>query len=521
MTSGTLSLPSSAPSVSVAGHVTASSCTLAEFDHAARASPARGFAQVQCADGWALAAGPSGASGDVDLFRLKAGSWTEVDAIFPGNLSGPLQFGSVSIDPALLDELARTFPLSVRQLADAGALVVGLAGHEARLGMPGAENASTVIRRSGETWFVLAGADAANGVGASVSASPYPNRTLRVYRWGQAGWSERGAVSGWMGPIGGCCGIAAVSLTGSAEPDFAMTGGGAADTDWLAIVSDVGGHWHLVPFDYGYFDTTVVNGQPTAHGVSTWVDASSAAGGPTTSLFERYEHGVFRPADPAGPSPPCDEAALQSAADPAQLAVLEFSKFACADGWAVAIGTGAGYTGQVVGLFEANQSSWRTVELDNGDSLGSDPGIYDIPLSLLDELASGLGPAVQPALAIAPIIATRAMIGWTYVNGVMVTGDGDWYVAEKPTGRTEAPGADATVYRWSGSVWVKKGTVDRVPLSLDYYRASSGGWFEAVTVTGTAVPGFIMEGATSPARAVLSDAGGSWHVARFTPSRTS
>ena len=87
--------------------------------------------------------------------------------------------------------------------------------------------------------------------------------------------------------------------------------------------------------------------------------------------------------------------------------------------------------------------------------------------------------------------------------------------------QNRGPGADATVYRWSGSVWVKKGTVDRVPLSLDYYRASSGGWFEAVTVTGTAVPGFIMEGATSPARAVLSDAGGSWHVARFTPSRTS
>jgi hypothetical protein len=456
------------------------------------------------------------------VFRLKAGRWAEVAAIAPGNLpSGPLQFESVKIDPDLLDELVRPFPISVRQLADAGALVIGLAGHEARLGAPGAEQASAVIRRSGKTWFVLAGADSADGVAASASASPYPDGTLRVYSWGSAGWSEQGAVSGWMGPIGGCCGIAAVSLTGSADPDFAMTGGGAADTDWLAIVSEVGGHWHLVPFDYGYFDTTVVNGQPTAHGVSTWLDASSAAGGPTTGLFERYEHGVFRPADPAGPSPPCDGPALQSAADPGQYAVLELSKFACADGWAVAIGTGAGYTGQVVGLFESNQSTWRTVELDNGDSLGSDPGIYDIPLSLLDELASGLGPAVQPALAIAPIIATQAMGGWPYLNGVMATGDGDWYVAEKQTGSAEAPGADATVYRWSGSAWVKEGTADRVPPSLDYFSAVNAGWFEAVTVKGTTVPGFIMEGTTSSARAVLSDAGGSWHVARFTPAKAS
>jgi hypothetical protein len=52
------------------------------------------------------------------------------------------------------------------------------------------------------------------------------------------------------------------------------------------------------------------------------------------------------------------------------LAVLELTKFACADGWASAMGTGAGFSGQVVGLFEAGKSTWDLVQLDNGDSLG-------------------------------------------------------------------------------------------------------------------------------------------------------
>jgi hypothetical protein len=37
----------------------------------------------------------------------------------------------------------------------------------------------------------------------------------------------------------------------------------------------------------------------------------------------------------------------------------------------LAVGTGAGYSGRVVGLFEAGKSGWSTIELDNGDSLGA------------------------------------------------------------------------------------------------------------------------------------------------------
>jgi hypothetical protein len=435
----------------------------------------------------------------------------------PDEIAGasPLEFASVGIGPALLEELARPFWPSVRELADAGALVEYLAAHEARLNADGAYQASPVLSTHGGTWFVLSGADATTSTDASVTVSPYPDGTVRIYRWSSAGWEQQGVVQGWFGPIGGCCGIAAVSLTGSRDPDFALMGGGAADTNWLAVASDAGGRWHLVPFDYGYSATTVVNGEPSAHGVYTQVDASSAAGGPTTALFETYQDGTFRPASPPGASAPCNLSALQTAADPGQLAVLELTNFACADGWALAVGTGAGYTGHVVGLFEAGKSTWSTVEIDNGDSLGSYPGIYDIPLSLLKHLAAGLGPLLRPALATAALIASPAMTGWLYVNGVITADGGQWYVVEKPTGSVEAPGANALVYRWSGTAWLKLGQVDHVPPSLNYFRVLSGGWFEAVTVPGTVYPAFTMEGAGSAVPEVLTDAGGYWHAAPY------
>jgi hypothetical protein len=206
---------------------------------------------------------------------------------------------------------------------------------------------------------------------------------------------------------------------------------------------------------------------------------------------------------------------LQLAADPGELAVLELTKFACADGWALAVGTGAGFTGQVVGLFEQDKSDWSVVQLDNGDSLGSDPGIYDIPLSLLQQLAADLGPQLRPALATAALIASPAMGGGLYVNGVITADGAQWCVAEKPIGSSATPGADATIYRWSGTAWVKQGEVDRVPPSLNYFQAASGGWFEAVTFPGSAGPAFVMESSSSSSPAVLTDAGGTWHVAPY------
>jgi hypothetical protein len=493
--------------------VSVASCTVADFDQAASKAAATGFTRAQCAQGWGLAAGPK----YLDLFRQKATGWAVVKTGSPDGLAAwsPTEFATVGIGPALLEQLAKPFWLSVRQLADAGALADALAAHEVALKSNGSYLASPVLRTGGQAWFVLSGATTAEPLNPTAGVSPYPDGTVTVYRWLTAGWAEQGAVTGYVGPIGGCCDITAVSLTGSHDPDFALTGGGAADTLWLSIVSDASGRWQLVPFEYGYSESTVVNGNPAAHGVFTTVDASSSAAGPTTELFETYQGGTFRPAPPPGASAPCSLTALQTAADPGELEVLDLSKFACADGWALAVGTGAGFTGQVVGLFEAGKSNWDVVQLDNGNSLGSDPGIYDIPLPLLQQLAAGLGAQLRPALATAPLIASPAMGGYLYVDGVITSGGAQWYVAEKPVGSAATPGADATVYRWSGTQWVEQGRVDRVPQSLDYFQAPSGGWFEAVSFPGSAGPAFMMEGPASSAREVLTNAGGTWHAAPY------
>jgi hypothetical protein len=492
------------------------SCPVAALERAAGA-PARAFTLARCADGWALAAGLDGAAGDIAIFRLDRGRWAIDEGFALARLStvSPAQFANAGISPDVLLRLARPFPLRVRPVTDAGGLVEELAARENRLKAPGRYQGSEVLREAGGTWFVLAGATSpSNG-----TASPYPDGTMRVYRWSGSGWIARGTISGWMGPFGGWCTVFAVSLTGSHDPDFADACGGAGDTSWLSVVSDSGGRWHLVPFEFGYTDTTVADGWPLGHGVATSIDTSASAGGPTTWLFETYQDGAFRPADPPGPQAPCGLALLERAADHGRPGAVEFTRSACADGWAIAIGASAGHPGHVVGLFDASRKKWDLVELDNGASLGSDPGIYDVPLSLLRQLAVHFGPSLRLELAAAPLIATPAMTGWPYVAGVVTVGDARWFIAETATGSVVDPGATATVYRWSGSAWLRQGVVDHVPASLNYYDLSgyplAFGHFQAVDVAGAADPGFLLEDSGSSRPDVLTDAGGKWHVALY------
>jgi hypothetical protein len=282
---------------SSAGHSRAPSCEVRELDTTAGLRGGAGFAHADCADGWALAVGARGSGAGAALFHKKSDRWVELRQsadIAEANPSGrptatPLEYAGIGtgISPTLLQELSRPYPAAIRREADAGALVEELATYESRIGAPGSYQASAVITAHGKAWLVTEGADSAISSSPAANASPYPNGVVAVYRWTTRGWTEQGTVRGWFGPVGECCGILAESLTGSSDPDFALTGGGAADTNWLAVVSDAGGQWHAVPFNYGYSDTTVVNGEPKGRGIMTWVDATSAAFGPTTSLCSR------------------------------------------------------------------------------------------------------------------------------------------------------------------------------------------------------------------------------------------
>ena len=132
------------------------SCTAASLARGAGMAPSAS-ALAHCGDGWALAAGLAGATGDIGIFRHDRGRWASDPGFAPTRLSAvsPAQFATAGISPHVLLQLARPFPQRVRQVTDAGALVEELAAREARLKAPGSYRASQVLRAGGETWLVL------------------------------------------------------------------------------------------------------------------------------------------------------------------------------------------------------------------------------------------------------------------------------------------------------------------------------------------------------------------------------
>jgi hypothetical protein len=310
-----------------------------------------------------------------------------------------------------------------------------------------------------------------------------------------------------------------VALTGTGEPDFAIQGCGAGDNNCLSVVSHAGGRWHLVPFEYGYGRSFEVNGVPSHHLVSTEVDACGCAGRPSTWMFERYRNGVFRPTAPPRRPGGCNTATFQSLAYGWQVKVLEFDQVAYAEGWAVAVGTGAGYSGKLVGLFIRNGKgwSWRLLTIDNGNALPAAPSIYDLPVSLLRVLTARIGNTLVAEEAAADLIARLQLqyrFSWPLQEGIVDAGGSRWLIAVVPAGRAkhtyDAGPVGAVIYRWSGRTWVRDGHIPHIPLgmNLGYYD----GWFVSAPTAGRSAVAFRVAG--SDMRYVLTNHGGYWHVAR-------
>jgi hypothetical protein len=455
----------------------------------------RAVVRIACHNGWALAS----AAHSVELFKAVGSSWTLEDTdngsgldYAPEDLGVPLE---------VLEQLGSRLGPGLSSVLAAAKVVSELVSTNAQQEEDFA--ASDVIEVKSGVWLVTGFPKLAkNGLITSVD----------VYRWSGASWSLQATVpSIHTGELGGGGTITAVSLTGSVDPDFAL-GSSGADTNWFALISKVGGAWHAVPFDYQYRPATGIDVRRLqGRLVETEVNSCGCAAGPETYSWETFRAGLFQPAPPPGPAPKCDAATLSEVADPDSVQELTLSRVACADGWALGVGSGTGYSGQAVGLFEQQGAHWVLISLDDGSALGLDPGIYDFPLVLLRDLAGELGSALAPEVASASL---RLHLDGLYspslweLSGVIGAGGEQWLIASsQPAGSADA---DISVYQWTGAAWAERGTA---AVNDQGSIIGLGGWYQAVSVPGSTTPDFLVTGSEpsgSPWTAMVSVSGAVW-----------
>jgi hypothetical protein len=234
--------------------------------------------------------------------------------------------------------------------------------------------------------------------------------------------------------------------------------------------------------------------------------------GPETDTWEAYSHGAFRPTAPPGPPASCTPGTLAAAADPAGLLGLALASVSCADGWALGTGTAPGYAGGFVGLFEQRGGDWQVVNVDDGTALGRDPQIYDIPLSVLERLGSGLGPRVVASVATGTVyrgldLAQRSTL-WTMSGEIPFRGATWLLAAGQPSGGGST--LSINVYRWSGATWAEKAAFPRVPDGGSL--VGTGQWYAAVPAAGSAAPTFVVRGTYPRWSARIAWRGGTWRV---------
>ena len=343
---------------------------------------------------------------------------------------------------------------------------------------------------------------------------------MRVFLWSGRTWRLDGTVSG---PLSGGQWVAAASLTGSRVPDFTVTSCGAGGITCMSVISKAGGRWRAVPFEYGYGTSLVVDGAAVGNLVLT----NSASYEPPTRSYHRYVNGTFVPAEPPGPSPKCGKSALEWAATTTR--AIRFNHIGCEAGWALAVGNGAGLTGQTVGLFEWDPDGreWRTQTLDNGNLLPATPSMFKLPLTLLTRLAAPAGAQLAPEIAAAKLIAGMESrqpdeFYWPSQNGIVEAGGRRWLIAVIPDGpdpdaSTHAP-ATATIYRWDGAQWVTDGQISNLNqgLNVSWRR----GWFVSVPQQAPSIVAFRLVGACCKgphndehrSGRLITNAGGTWHV---------
>ena len=192
--------------------------------------------------------------------------------------------------------------------------------------------------------------------------------------------------------------LTASALVPGVAPTFAVRQWGA-DSLWFAIAARRRGRWQMIPFDDMYatrhpYTFALGASHHLVHGL---FDACSCASGPTTEQWYRFARGVFVATTPPDTRSDCSTATLNRARHWPRLAYepllqaidrpLTISRFACANGWALAT------NGTEVAVYEQRSTGWLRVGIGSPRQIMSRV-VFAMPRSLLDRLALRLGPTL-------------------------------------------------------------------------------------------------------------------------------
>jgi hypothetical protein len=342
-------------------------------------------AHYACQDGWALLTGTFDGGPYLELMNWQGSSWQQVEA--GGQLDdAPMWYG---LPLATLQVLGAAVGGPGVALAGAAKVISqypAAATEEYGISLPELAD-SGVVYLYNQAWLAVASGN---------SGSAATALTVVVYRWEGTSFAAQGssriAYFGQLevSPDGG--GVVPVWLTGGSAPDFAVNGEGA-DTHWFAVFADLGGRWQGVRFDYVRGPEVAID-EATISGslVEAELNACGCATGPESDLWYQYSAAQreFLPTDPPGPAAPCTTALMQQ---DLVVAGVNFSRVACADGWAAAIGR-EGDVGEMA-LFEEDGTGWQAVASTRAavvsrGTLSHMVADYLVPSSVLAKLASGL-----------------------------------------------------------------------------------------------------------------------------------
>jgi hypothetical protein len=175
----------------------------------------------------------------------------------------------------------------------------------------------------------------------------------------------------------------------------------------------------------------------------------------------------------------------------------------------MAEGTGNGYAGPVVALFEEQSHQWQELQINDGTDLAYEEGEYDIPADLFRSLGAELGAIVAPDIQAAAPPSWLGLPTDTTLSGVMTVNGGYWMVGLIQSQPATAQ-VSIAVLHWADSRWALQGEVGPIRdysslLGLDQ-------WYSALPATGLGPPQLRVVGTYPTWSAVVGYVNGAWRV---------